>query len=110
MAIKYYSIPEKRQTIAVLSNTKWDAYNKIDKIMADTGFLFSACCPNSRDKYIMPDTFKVVVTCDPRDEFDIEVGKQVAKKKLMRNYYKSLDKRLGMFKKSVEDFTHKIIR
>lgn len=95
--IKYFENRDKKQVIAVLDNCKWDAYNKIDKVMNDTGFIFSACCPNYRDKFIMPDTFKVTVTCDPRDEYDFEVGKQIAKKKLMRNYYKSLDKRLNMF-------------
>ena len=96
MAIKYYSIPEKRQTIAVLSNTKWDAYNKINKTLRDTNFCFA---PNK--KYMMPDEFKVVLNCDERDTYDIEKGKEIAKKKLMKNYRKSLNKRLKMFKVSL---------
>lgn len=101
MAIKYYTNPEKRQTIAVLSGTKWDAINRIDKLMDDTGLFVMG---STLSKYCMPDTFKVVVTCDERDEFDVEVGKQVAKRKLMRNYYKSLDKRLAKFKKFIDGF------
>ena len=101
MAIKYYTNLEKRQTIAVLSGTKWDAVNRINKLMDDTGLFVRW---STLSKYYMPDTFKVVVTCDERDEFDVEVGKQVAKRKLMRNYYKSLDKRLAKFKKFVDGF------
>ena len=96
MAIKYYSIPEKRQTIAVLSNTKWDAYNKIQKTLRDTDFCFA---PSK--KYMMPDEFKVILNCDERDTYDVEKGKKIAKDKLMKNYRKSLNKRLKMFNASM---------
>ena len=100
MAIKYYPIPEKRQMVAVLSNCKYDAFNKIDKIMRETGFCFSPNGTKEYNKYLMPDTFKVVVTCDPRDEYTIEEGMRIAKSKLMRNYRKSMDKRIISFKNS----------
>lgn len=101
MAIKYYPIPEKRQMVAVLSNCKYDAYNKIDKMLHETGFCFSPNGTKTYNKYMMPDTFKVVVTCDPRDEYSIEEGKRVAKIKVMRNYHKSMDKRIASFKENV---------
>ena len=101
MAIKYYPIPEKRQMVAVLSNCKYDAFNKIDKMLRETGFCFSPNGAKEYNKYMMPDTFKVVVTCDPRDTYDIEEGKRVAKKKVMRNYRKSMDKRIASFKNGV---------
>lgn len=99
MAIKYYSIPEKRQVIAVMPNTQYDAYNKIDKIMRETNFSFMPCGTNEYNKYLMPDNFKVVLTCDERDVYDEEEGKKIAKQKLMRNYRKSINKRLAKFKK-----------
>ena len=101
MAIKYYFVPEKRQTIAVLPNTKWDVYNKIDKIMRDTGFHFDPMAPNEYKKYLMPDAFKAVVTCDERDVYDVEEGKREAKKKLMKNYHRSIDKRIARFNNSL---------
>lgn len=97
MAIKYYSIPEKRQVIGVLSGCKWDCVNKIDKMMKNSEFMLAVV----NDKYIMPDTFKVVVTCDPRDEYNVEEGKRIAKKKVLRNYHKSMDKRMAKFNKAV---------
>lgn len=104
MAIKYYTIPEKKQTIAVLPNTKWDVYNKIDKMMAETGFRFTPNGSNAFKQYMLPDNFKAIVTCDERDEYDVEEGKRQAKKKLMKNYHRSVDKRLAKFKADVAEF------
>ena len=104
MAIKYYPIPEKRQVVAVMSNTQYDAYNKIDKMMRETGFCFTPNGHNECKKYMMPDAFKVTLTCDERDVYDIEEGKKFAKKKLMRNYRKSLNKRIAAFKETFDKF------
>lgn len=95
MAIKYYSNPSKKQIIAVLSNTSMDAINKIAKVTADHPFF----CMN--EKYTMPDKFRAVATCMDGDEFDEAVGKEIAKKKLMKRYYKSFDKRVEMFKEDL---------
>ena len=101
--IKYFVNEDKRQVIAVLENTKWDAYNKIEKMMADTEFCLVPC-----GKYTMPAQFRVVVTCDPRDEFDVEVGKKIAKKRVLKNYYASLDKRVGKFREAALIFNGKV--
>lgn len=90
--IKYFINEEKRQVIGLLEDTRWDAYNKISKMIRDTDF-----CIVPSEKYMMPDEFRSVVTCDPVDEFDIEVGKSIAKKRLLKNYYASLDKRVSKF-------------
>lgn len=100
--IKYFVNEDKRQVIAVLENTKWDACNKIEKMIADTEF-----CLAIGHKYLMPSQFKVTVTCDPRDEFDVEVGKKIAKKRLLKNYYASLDKRVAKFHEAALVFNGK---
>ena len=102
MAIKYYPVPEKRQIIAVMTNTQEDALNKIRKTMHETGFAFFGRSLNEYDKYMMPDTFKVILTCNEHDVYDVEEGKKIAKQKLMRNYRQSLNKRLAKFKKAME--------
>ena len=101
--IKYFVNADKRQVVAVLENTKWDACNKIDKMMADSEF-----CLVLVKKYIMPSQFKVTVTCDPRDEFDVEVGKKIAKQRLLKNYYASLDKRVDKFREACLAFNGKV--
>lgn len=104
MAIKYYEVPEKRQVIAVMNNTQYDSINKIRKIMNQSGYYFSPMSEREMESYMMPDDFKVVVTCDERDEYSFEVGKQIAKNRLLKNYRKSLDKRIGKFHESVTQF------
>lgn len=93
--IKYVVIPERRMVKAILEDTTYDAYNKINKMLADTPFC--ACS----DKYLMPSRFVAVVPCDERDEFNEEFGKKRAKKILLDNYYKSLDKKIAKFREDM---------
>lgn len=92
MAIKYVDIPERRKTIAILSDCKYSAVHKIAKVVGDTNSL----CFNP-NKYLMNDTYRAVVVCDETDEYDIEKGRLYAKKKLLDHYYEQLDKRLDQF-------------
>ena len=101
--IKYFVNKDKQQVIAVLENTRWDAFNKISKMVVDTEF-----CVVPNNKYLMPSQFKVTVTCDPRDEFNVEVGKKIAKKRVLKNYYASLDKRVAKFREAALVFNGKV--
>ena len=103
MAIKYFVNEEKRQVIGLLENTRWDAFNKIDKMVRDTGF-----CVVPHEKYMMPSEFRVVVQCDENDKFDPEVGKKIAKKRILDRYYPSLDKRVNKFFDAALVFNGKI--
>lgn len=101
--IKYIVIPEKKTVIATLEHTEWDAFNKISKMVRGTDF-----CVVPRDKFLMPDRFKVKIVCDERDEFNEEFGKKRAKKVLLDNYYKSLDKRIAKFREAALEFNGKV--
>ena len=90
--IKYFVNEEKRQVIGLLSDTQYDAYNKICKMVGDTDF-----CVVPKDKYVMPSEFRAVVKCDPADEFSVEEGKKKAKERIMKRYYPALDKRVDKF-------------
>ena len=94
--IKYFVNEEERKIVAVLENTKWDAYNKICKMTRDTDF-----CVVPKDKYMMHSAYRGVVSCDDRDEFDVEVGKQIAKKRVLEHYYEALDRRVDEFRSSL---------
>lgn len=92
MAIKYFVNEKQRQVVGVLSDCRWDAYNKICKMIRDTDF-----CVAPNEKYMMPSEFRAVVQCDERDEFDPKVGMQIAKKRILDRYYAALDKRVNKF-------------
>ena len=95
MAIKYYSAPGKK-TVAVLSGCQYDAINKITKLTGESDMcLFGG-------KYMMPDTFRVETRCHDGDVFDEAIGKKVAKAKLMKKYYKCFDRKMAMFKESMD--------
>ena len=105
MAIKYFVNEEKRQVIGLLENTKWDAVNKISKMMAGT-----ECCVVPSKKYLLPSEFRSVVQCDPRDKFDIEEGKKRAKKRILDRYYSALDKRVNRFFDAALVFNGKVFK
>ena len=93
--IKYIVVPERRMVKAILENCEYDACNKIEKMLRDTPF-----CAISK-KYIMPNRFVATLICDERDEWNEEFGKSRAKKIVLDNYYKSLDKKLDHFRADV---------
>ena len=101
--IKYAVVPEKKIVYAILSNTRHDAIRKIERIIGDD----SPFCAYSR-KYMMPNTFRAKATCDDRDEWNEEVGKEVAKAKVLKNYYRSLDKRIDMFRADLIDINSRV--
>lgn len=103
MAIRYFINEEKQQVIGLLENTKWDALSKIEKMVGNTDF-----CVIPKKKYMMPSRFKVTVTCDPRDMFDPEIGKRIAKKRILDRYYKSLDQKVDAFRIAALELNGKI--
>jgi hypothetical protein len=100
--VKYIVIPERRMVKAMIENTEYDACNKIAKMLRDTPF-----CAVS-EKYLMPNRFVAQVVCDERDEFSEEFGKARAKKIVLDNYYKSLDKKIARFREDALIFNGKV--
>ena len=107
MAIKYVSLPEKKQTIAYFEkDTTYDAIDKIMKVLNDTNIHVYPY-----KKYLMPKSFKAIVTAVDPDVYDEAEGKKQAREKLLRNYRKSLRKRMVWFvedmKKALKKFEEK---
>ena len=50
---------------------------------------------------MMHASYRAVVTCDERDEFNEEIGKRYAKERVLAHYYAALDKRVDEFRNSV---------
>ncbi len=100
--IQYIIIHEHKKVKAILENTEYDACNKISKMLRDTPF-----CAVS-NKYLMPNRFVAEVQCDERDEFNVEFGMKRAKKILLDNYHKSLDKKITHFRKDVLAMNSKV--
>lgn len=89
--VQYYFNHKKKETIAVLSNCKYDAVNQIYKMVNSNAFYINS------DRYLMANQYKATVKCCPDDEYDVEVGMNLAKAKLMEKYYRALDRRIEQF-------------
>jgi hypothetical protein len=98
MAIKYFVDEKNKKTVAVLEGCRWDACNHIQKMLR---------CGNMDESllsyrpYFMPDTLRAVVTCSELDQYDVEEGKRLAKKKLMEHYSKSVEKRVKQYQQDL---------
>lgn len=95
MAIKYVVNEEKRTVTAILENTQFDCVNRINNKLHNTKWEIEKW--NAPKEYLMPARFVATVHCDERDDFDAEFGKERAKKVVLDNYYKSMDKHLAKF-------------
>lgn len=85
--IKYYVNEKRRTVIAVLENTTNDCINYARKNVGVPDV------PNAILKVgKMPERFRVEIVCSPEDTFDVEKGKQIAKRHILANYWRSRHK------------------
>lgn len=78
--IKYNIIESQRKVIAKIDNCENDAYNVISKSLKGKLELFKS------ESIKLPSYFTAVAKCHPEDEFDAEVGKELAKKRVIEKY------------------------
>lgn len=99
MAIKYVVNEEKRTVTAILEGTKFDCVNHINNRLHNTKWEIEKW--DAPREYLMPEKFVATVHCDERDEFNVEFGKKRAKKIVLDNRRKSMDKHLAKFIESL---------
>lgn len=83
--IHYYVNEKKRSVIGVMKNTSMDAINHVSRRLPGLPYVVL-------EAGYMPPEFRTEVVCNPADEFDVEVGKKIAKKRLLDNYDRSRTK------------------
>ena len=89
-------IPEHRIVKAEINDCEFDAISEFNrKFLAHSTSSLALSTFYCRDeKFLMPNTFSVVVRCHPVDKFDEEKGKRLALDRLADKYTKSLNKHL----------------
>lgn len=85
--ISYYKTKDNK-VVAVIKDTKNDAYKAICRILPARGFDMELI----KKMATMPNEFRQEVACDPRDTFDFDVGCAIAKKRILARYYRVKDK------------------
>ena len=97
--IKYFVNEKKRSVIGVLEDTTYDCINYVCK---NAGV---DCIPaNLLTTGLMPASFRTEVKCHPDDEFDVEVGKKIAKERILENYWRSRRKAMLRVAKKLEEY------
>lgn len=95
--IQYTVDEQNRQVIATIEGCQSDVINrmrhKVGSVIESERFAKAAKISN---------TFKGVAKCHPDDTFDVEVGKQVAKCKLLNKYHSARVKAYNRLEKAVD--------
>lgn len=88
--------PEHRIIKAEIDDCMFDAINEFNRkfLAHSTSSLALSTFYCKGEKFLMPNTYSVVVRCHPDDEFDEEKGKRLALDRLADKYTKSLNKHL----------------
>lgn len=94
--ITYKVFEQQRKVIAIISGTENDLVRKVKK--HDNQKVLSE---HTYEQLKMPKSFKVVVKCHESDKFDIEVGKELAKERVLRKYFNCYDKKLYKLRKKL---------
>ena len=80
-----YIIDEENRTVkAVIKNLKWDAINSIFRIFIKEGIQF---CPTEEN--VLNSSYSATAKCYEKDEFDVEKGKLIARRKAIVKYNKA---------------------
>lgn len=80
-----YIIDEENRTVkAVIKNLKWDAINSIFRIFIKEGIQF---CPTEEN--VLNSSYSATAKCSEKDEFDVEKGKLIARRKAIVKYNKA---------------------
>lgn len=86
--LTYIIEPSSRRVICIGKDCAFDASKKMLSIFEPTKDIgdFEAKILSQVRPALMNDSYKGIASCDPNDEFSIEEGKSVARKKMLKNY------------------------
>lgn len=90
---------------ATISRCRHDALDKINRKFVATvtsAIEISDAWSSAAEKYFMKNTYYAIARCDKDDVYSFEEGKKLAKKRLAEKYNKSMDKRINLFLKHIQ--------
>ena len=88
MKVKYVVVPQARLVKCVISDTKYEAIDTLEKVIGTPQYYWPG------DGYEMPSQFVGVAHCSENDVWNPEIGKHVAYDKARAKLDRSLFKRL----------------
>ena len=104
MKVKYVVLPEMRMVKCFLTDTKYIACETLEdvdsNVMRDEYF---------HPRYIMPNQYLGVAYCNPNDEWNPELGKQIAYDKARAKLDRSLFKRLQLYVNRCDKYYNDVV-
>ena len=102
--------PEHRVIKAEINDCEFDAIYEFNRkfLSHSTSSLALSTFYCRDEKFIMPNTFSVVVKCHPVDKFDEEKGKRLALNRLADKYTKSLNKHLENILNAIDESLYEL--
>lgn len=94
--VKYVVVKDKGIVRAIISDCEYDAFDVFHrKLMLPSTHHLALYKNGEHEKFIMPYQFSAVAKLHPEDEWNEEIGKKIALKKLSEQYNRSLDKHIA---------------
>lgn len=86
--LTYIVEPSARRVICIGKDCTFDASKKLLSVFEPTKDIDSCEAGILSQIYpaLMNDSYKGIASCDPEDEFSVEEGKRVARRKMLKNY------------------------
>ena len=107
--IHYYINKEKRTIVATMENCEFDAIKVLDKM----GLFNVSYNGYNLDKFMMNSIYRGKATCSILDEWNEEVGIQIARNRMLAKYYRArtsaLKRAKKVFDKMMEEFDSRIL-
>ena len=104
-SIKYFINEKEKVVVAVMEDTTFDVENLLfSKRVALPSIFYD------KEAYWLKDKYVGIARCHKDDEFDLFLGKEIAKKRLLFNYYEDFTKKLYRYKKDVNERIENICR
>ena len=88
--IRYIINEEKRTVVAIMEHCARDADDIFTHDFTAEGI--DVLCYASNFKNYLKNTYRAKAKCSMDDEWDVEVGKKVAREKMLAKYYRDLAK------------------
>lgn len=94
----HYIIDEEKRTVAAyMKNTAYDFLLNIDERLEKKPLMRIDVGNDNMSNYMIKPSYRAKAKCAPEDEFNIEVGVELAKARLLEKYYGDLTKATAKF-------------
>lgn len=100
--IRYYINEEKRTVVAVLDNVETEVIEEVKPFFPMT------ISWSEMSKFALKPIYRGKAVCHEDDEWDVEVGKRIARNRMLTNFYADRFNALWKFNDYLDDIKRKI--